>query len=227
MLIKNDTGGTAYDNGNGTFTDTSTMQTYNSYSDLLDAYNQREQESRASFSEALAGAFDNMRYQGINSNVTYTPTAGAVATVTTDDFKSFYDNRNVMYSSFSALTQQLSQNTMAFGLSDAETNRRLEEYTQSAQSLALPDDLKKQVLQEAKIQDNNPEWDLFVRNHQALAQWLAVPQNYARANDDVQNQAGVSKLLQEGAYASFRKSLQDERGRLYWHEANGFSYSIC
>lgn len=221
MLIKNDTGGTAYDNGNGTFTDTSTMQTYNSYSDLLDAYNQREQESRASFSEALAGAFDNMRYQGINSNVTYTPTAGAVATVTTDDFKSFYDNRNVMYSSFSALTQQLSQNTMAFGLSDAETNRRLEEYTQSAQSLALPDDLKKQVLQEAKIQDNNPEWDLFVRNHQALAQWLAVPQNYARANDDVQNQAGVSKLLQEGAYASFRKSLQDERGRLYWHEANG------
>lgn len=216
--------------GETQYTNVTTGQTFNSYQEFMDDYAKNEQERRDSYSASMANALKDIStsIQGVGvlgSGVTYSPTAGMVTYNTVEDFRRFNQDAGIIKSGINALTQNLTQNTALFGLVSPDSTRAVEDYLKSKgiageQALIVPDDLKKEILEKAKLNQDTPEWDSFVQDHQALAQWLANPANYARMSDDVKNQTGISKMIQEGAYASFRRGLETERGRIYWKMEN-------
>lgn len=230
--VKNETGLKGFSNVEGTqYTNIATGKTFDSYEAFIDDYAQEEQNRRDSFSNSMQNALDGLStsIQGVGvfgSGITYSPTAGMVTYNTPQDFQRFSANTDIIKSGINALTHNLTQNTNLFGLTSADMNKNLEDYMQAngyakSEGLVVPEEFKNEIIEKAKLQQNNPAWDTFVQEHQALAQWLSNPANYARMNDDVKNQTGISKMIQEGAYASFKSSLETERGRMYWKMANG------
>lgn len=214
-----------------TWTNLDTGEEFSNYADFAKDYADREMENRQSFSDSMQSALSEAsKYmQGVNtygSSIAYSPNAGMVNTVTINDFQNFSKDLPTITSGMTALANSLSQNTQFFGLTPPGTTSSLEDYMEKigankSNALDLPEDLKKKIINDAKLSENNPQWMDFVKEHQALAQWLSVPENYARVNDDIKNQTGISKLIQEGAYSAFRTQLEGERGRLYAYEANG------
>lgn len=89
------------------------------------------------------------------------------------------------------------------------------------EAVTIPNDIKKDVLAEAKLTEDNPEWTSFLQQHKNLVNWLQNEYNYARVKDDIKPQSTIASLLQSGAIGAITADLRQERGELYWRMANG------
>lgn len=90
-----------------------------------------------------------------------------------------------------------------------------------SQAVTIPNEIKKDVLSEAKLTEDSPEWASFLQQHKNLASWLQNEYNYARVKDDIKPQSTIASLLQSGAIGAITADLRQERAELYWQMENG------
>lgn len=232
----------------GAIFDRETGQTYSNYAEFTKAYEERNQGIIDSFYNAVsqlgASMYNSVFSDNANKSVYQRlvenqQTANQAMTMmwaqdkpydpslwTVPDKAEFDANVNSISSSFTALSTTLASNASAFVNSDSREISEAGRYLQRqgvnpAESLDMPDDFKKEVLQNAKLENSSPAWDRFVSEHRALTQWLQDPYNYARVKDDIKPQSTIASMLQSGALGAIVEDLRGERGRIYWEMANG------
>lgn len=241
-------GGFIDDVNTGSIYDRETGQTFDSYDAFEAAYNQRHKEEADTFWDQIhklgAMTWDSMFSDDANRNVyqriaqsqmqSNIATANLWTGNTPYDPQTMWDESvarskafsNSINSNVNAIFGTLADNARTLSGQNPQEVSTAGNYLQAQgldphMALDLPQELKTQVMQDAKLAQDNPSWSAFIQQHQTLANWLQDSYNYARVKDDIKPQAAIASLIQSAALGSIVSDLRAERGQLYWNMANG------
>lgn len=246
-LFDDDTKAFIADETSGKVIDRETGATYNSYADFQAGYEKRHQEDSNNLFNKIAqlgsmtwnSVFGDGRQQNTNLQIqSIMQSNSAMANLWTGNTpydpqevweqakaKSVADLNNIS-TNVSTTFDVMASNARALANASSADVSQAGEYMRAnginpSSVIDMPDDVKQQVLTQAKVANNSPEWLSFIQQHQALANWLKDPYNYARVKDDIKPQSVISSMLQSGARGALVEDLRNERGELYWQMANG------
>ena len=195
-----------------------TGKNYQSAAEMAADIAGEQEEASSSFIDSIQSAISNQfgttKYETgmpdyLGQNTNFQDTASSIFSSAYDTIvNALYSNQNLFGMTDPKMANEIAKNAADNGFNPGYY-------------LSLSDDLKKDILKEAKIQNENPAWESFVAEHPALSTWLANPINYAQAHDDTKNLGVVAGMTKAAINGAMLSSLQKERGSLYMLEMNG------
>lgn len=209
---------TAGTTGNVQYKDLETGKNYQSAAEMAADVAKEQEEANNSFIESIQNALSNQigttKYETgmpdyLGQNTNYQDSAANIFTTAYNSVvKALYSNQNLFGMTDPNMANKIAKNAADNGINPGYY-------------LSISDDLKKDILQEAKVANENPAWESFVAEHPALSTWLSNPVNYAQSHDDMRNLGTVAGILKSAVNGAALSSLRKERGGLYMLEMNG------
>lgn len=230
--------------------DAETGQMFNSHDDFMRNYNERHKSFASEFWDSITTSIQRSTSNPIDPLSSMSTQQRAVnfmgalngtgAIYSRDNYmnwdnavKDWYATTNSINSgvnSVQTIVNTLTRNAFQQQENDPQTISSMGKFAENlgqdpSQVVSIPKELQKDVLQEAKLRENNPQWSQFLQQHKNLAEWLQNEYNYARVKDDIKPQSTVASMLQSGALGAIVSDLRQERAELYWRLGNGEALS--